>query len=112
MCNIVSKDNNEVKFMNFFHKPGVVLVESSVSVINGVTDAVSCQVQCLCHESCLSVNFGKSTNQTTFVCELNNSTSLAKPLKMRRRQGFEFYGLAVSITRRVMLLQSAINWIN
>jgi hypothetical protein len=94
--NIVSRDDLGFKFMNFFQKPGHVLIESSITVSN-VSDILSCQLLCLDHRSCLSINVGKEPNETTLQCGLNNSTSLLKPLSLRRRREFDFYGLAVSI---------------
>ncbi|XP_020911740.1 uncharacterized protein LOC110249510 [Exaiptasia diaphana] len=91
--NILSKDNLHFKFINFFHKPGLALIDSLVANVN-VTDLTSCQIHCVDHKDCLSINFGNKTNHNDFVCELNNSTSLAKPDKVRRRKGFEFYGPA------------------
>ncbi|XP_031560370.1 stabilin-2-like [Actinia tenebrosa] len=90
----VSRDQLGFKFMNFFHKPGTVLTDSSITVHSSVTDVSSCQLMCLDHTSCLSINVGKKPNQTTLDCELNNSTSLLKPLSLKKREGFDFYGLA------------------
>ena len=92
---IISKDKLDMKLMNFYHKTGLVLLDSLVKRVEA-TDASSCQVHCVNHEPCLSVNFGKKSNQT--FCELNNSTSLARPVKITKRGGFDFYGPAVSIT--------------
>ena len=95
--NRMSKEEPQFTYMNFLKKPGQALADSLVSV-SVVNDFLSCQFLCLDHTSCLSVNVGKKTNETSVKCELNNSTSVLKPTKMRKRKGFHFYGLAVSMT--------------
>ena len=94
---ILSKDKLDIKLMNFYHKPCLVLLDSLVKRVEA-TDGSSCQIHCVNHESCLSVNFGKKSNQT--FCELNNSTSLASSFLLCLIASYYFICLLVSKQRR------------
>ena len=78
----------------FVNNPQKKLVVSSITT-SQVSTISECTLECLKHQECVSVNFGKK-NGTKYTCELINTDMFQQPDKLSVSQDFDHYNIKVS----------------
>ena len=83
-----------VSYAMFVNNPQTKLVVSSITT-SQVSTISECTLECLKHQECVSVNFGKK-NGTNYACELINTDMFQQPDKLSVSQDFDHYNIKVS----------------
>lgn len=83
-----------VSYAMFVNNPQTKLVVSSITT-SQVSTISECTLECLKHQECVSVNFGKK-NGTKYACELINTDMFQQPDKLSGSQDFDHYNIKVS----------------
>ncbi|XP_073249791.1 uncharacterized protein [Porites lutea] len=75
----------------FVNNPQKKLVVSSITT-SQVSTISECTLECLKHQECVSLNFGKK-NGTKYTCELINTDMFQQPDKLSVSQDFDHYNI-------------------
>lgn len=94
-----------VSYAMFVNNPQKKLVVSSITT-SQVSTISECSLECLNHQECVSVNFGKKDG-TKYACELINTDMFQQPDKLSVSEDFDHYNIKVSHLALHLLI---INW--
>lgn len=83
-----------VSYAMFVNNPQKKLVVSSITT-SQVSTISECSLECLNHQECVSVNFGKKDG-TKYACELINTDMFQQPDKLSVSEDFDHYNIKVS----------------
>ena len=93
-----------VSYAMFVKNPHKKLVVSSITT-SQVSTISECTLDCLNHQECVSVNFGKKEG-TKYSCELINTDMFQQPDKLSVIQDFDHYNIKVShLTLHLLIIK-------
>ena len=93
-----------VSYAMFVNNPQKKLVVSSITT-SQVSTISECTLDCLNHQECVSVNFGKKEG-TKYSCELINTDMFQQPDKLSVIQDFDHYNIKVShLTLHLLIIK-------
>ena len=91
----VFSSNDWFSFRNFKKLPGHSLI-GNVTGTHKFPDDLTCAFACVDDTQCFSFNFGGTSIDNLFTCELSNSLGAWDPQNLKNRPGFDLYEVVVS----------------
>lgn len=79
-------------------------LRGKVAMTKLVKDEMECAFICFRHypRDCLSFNFRTTSIGDTHLCELSNSERALEPDRMRKGQGFDYFGVQMVVRERFL----------
>ena len=99
----VFSSNDWFSFRNFKKLPGHSLI-GNVTGTHKFPDDLTCAFACVGDTQCFSFNFGGTSIDNLFTCELSNSLGAWDPQNLKNRPGFDLYEVVVSFLLSLFLL--------
>ena len=87
------KRSSRTSYAQFVRNPNTKLTASSLATVQ-VSSLGECTLECVNHQECESVNFGKK-DQEKHTCELINTDRFKVPNKLSFNQNFHHYNIKV-----------------